>query len=367
MLTEAFKGLSNLETIDIRDFNAKRERDGTWWNSWGATTVHQKTGVRLRESYRATGSQSRYLSHVFSNLLYSLGVAGRTPHRFEVLLRQQPGGLPDGSFHLANFMFPAVQPVLQNLKALFLTLNLSEMSASIYHTHNGGMPVVPASGRSLRHFLCCTPNLTHLRLNFQKFHVKDNRDFVDWLAAAPTTPPVAPSPTRVTVHSPPPVYLPHLTALEFGQLDVSRDALLAVVTKFASKLKHLSLWRMTIDTGPPGPYDTKPNIWSQFFRFLAAVPELELSYLKVGALSQSERHQAVHFEVEVGGKERSETLREYSGNQMKKFIRTLAQDVVVEWPPEILMESDTSDSDDEDMHDDDEDEDDEVEDDEDDE
>ena len=363
MLTEIFKGLTNLETVDVRDFCAKRERDGTYWASWGATTVYKETGVRLRESYCGTGSQSRFVSHVFSNLMYSLGVAGRTPPRFEVLLRQQPAGLPDGAFHLANFMYPAVQPVLQNLKALFLTLNLSDLSTHTHHTHTGGTPVLNVAGRSLRHFLGCTPNLTHLRLNFQKFHVADNMDFMNWLAASPVSTSALPGFTKIAMDESPPVSLPHLTALELGQLDVNRDTLLAVLSRFAPKLTHLSLWRMTIEAGNPGPYDTKPNIWSQFFKGLVAVPELELTYLKVGALTQS--HHTAQFKTEIGGKQQSETMREYSGRDMEKFVRSLANDVVVDWPPELSMDSDASNSDeDEDMYDN---EDDEAEDDEDDE
>ncbi|KAJ4341758.1 hypothetical protein N0V95_007112 [Ascochyta clinopodiicola] len=354
MLTEAFKGLTNLETVDVRDFCAKRERDGTYWNSWGATTVYQDTGVRLRESHRGTGQQSRFVSHVFSTLLYSLGVAGQKPPRLEVLLRQQPAGLPDGAFHLANFMFPAVQPVLQDLTALFLTLNLSDMS-HIHHTHSGGLPVAKTAGRSLRHFLSCTPNLKHLRLNFQKFQVHDNVDFINWLAVVPNSAPTPPSPTKITMGEPSPVSLPHLEALELGQLDVNKDTLLAVLCKFAPMLQRLSLWRMTIDAGPVGPYNMKPNIWSQFFRGIAQVPGLELRYLKVGALSQS--HHSTKFKTEVDDKEQFEMMRECSGKHMEKFIESLAQDVIVEWPPEVAMDSDASNSDDdEDMYDDEDDE-----------
>lgn len=350
MLTEAFKGLSNLETVDVRDFCAKRERDGTYWASWGATTVYQQTGVRLRESYRGTGSQTRFVSHVFSNLLYSMGVAGRTPPRIEVLLRQQPAGLPDTAFHLANFTFPAIHPVLYNLKALFLTLNLSDLSTHTHHTYSGGLPVTTAAGRSLRHFLNCTPNLTHLRLNFQKYHVPDNMKFMEWLAASPTSPKTSPQPSRVSLEEPPPVSLPRLTALEFGQLDVNRDILLAVLTRFAAKLERLSLWRMTIEAGPPNPYDTRPNLWSRFFRSVRSIPDLDLNYLKVGALTQNGH--AVKFKTEIGGKEKSETAMEYFGKDMARFVTGLENDVVVEWPPDIIVESDASNSDDdEDMDD----------------
>lgn len=348
MLTEIFKGLTNLETVDVRDFAARRERDGTFWASWGATTVHKETGVRLRESYRGTGSQSRFVSHVFSNLLYAMGIARRTPPRFEVLLRQQPAGLPDGAFHLPNFTFSAIQPVLLNLKTLFLTLNLSDLSAHIHHTYSGGTPVGTMPGRSLRHFLSCTPNLTHLRLNFQKFHVADNKDFMQWFATSPPSVPEAPHPTRISTEEPPPINLPHLAALEFGTLDVHRDTLLAVVQRFAPNLTHLSLWRMTIEAGPPGPYDPKPNLWSQFFNGLASVPDLNLTYLKVGALTQS--HHTARFATQIDGKE-NEIMREYSGKDMKSFIKRLVTDVVVDWPPEIVMSDGSNSDEDDDMYD----------------
>lgn len=349
MLTEVFKNLSNLETVDVRDFCAKRERDGTYWNSWGATTVYKETGVRLRESYRGPGSQSRFVSHVFSNLLYSLGVSGRTPPRFEVLLRQQPAGLPDGAFHLANFTYPAVHPVLQNLKALFLTLNLSDPSTQTHHTYSGGTPVGSMAGRSLRHFLSCTPNLTHLRLNFQKSHFNDNTEFVKWLSAVPNPALKHPQPTTITMEEPLPMGLPHLTALEFGQLHIRRDILLAVLIKFASTLETLSLWRMTIYVEAIGPYNTKPNLWSRFFRDLAVVPGLNLAHFKVGALSQD--HHVVHFKTEIASKEQTEKTREYSGKEMKEFVRSLADDVAVEWPPED-EEFESDPDEDEDMYDD---------------
>lgn len=356
MLTEIFKGLVNLETIDVRDFSAKRERDGTSWASWGATTVYKETGVRLRESYRGTGSQSRFVSHVFSNLLYAVGVAGRTPPKLQVLFRQQPGGLPDGAFHLANFTFPAVQPVLHNLRALFLTLNLADVSAQVYHTYSDGTPVRTLPGRSLRQFLQCTPNLEHLRLNFQKYHVDDNMSFMKWLATCPTSSPELPHPTRTTTEEPPPVGLPRLKSLELGQLDVHRDTLLDVLYRFAPKLEYLSLWRMTIKAGPPGPYDPKPNIWAQFFRGLASVPDLDLTYLKAGALTQDGYN--ARFKNEAGGDDDTELQREYSGKDMKTFIKGLASDIVVAWPLPVDIISDGSDSDeDEDMYDDEDDED----------
>lgn len=44
---------------------------------------------------------------------------------------------------------------------------------------------------------------------------------------------------------------------------------------------------------------------------------------------------------------------EYSGKDMAKFVKSLEHDVVVEWPPDIIVDSDASNLDgDEDMYDD---------------
>lgn len=190
----------------------------------------------------------------------------------------------------------------------------------------------------------------------------DNKDFMAWLAMSPTSDlklsdPKPPRPARISMEASSPVNLPNLSALELGTLNVHRDSLLAVVQRFAPRLQHLTLWRMTIDAGLPGPYDPKPNIWSQFFKGLASMHELDLKYLKVGSLSQS--HHTVRFGPETDNKRRPETIREHSGKGMKNFIESLAEDVVVEWPPEIVDGSNSDD--DEDMDDEDEEEEDDEE------
>lgn len=144
------------------------------------------------------------------------------------------------------------------------------------------------------------------------------------------------------------IHLPHLTALDLGSLVISKDTLISVLSKFSPNLKHLSLWRMTID----GPLDgSRPNNWSLFFKDLAAMPKLELSYLKVGAIMQGVV--VAHFNKEGGDEYQYETLREYSGSWdgMKRFIHCLVRDVEVDWPDDDdAVESDESDSDeDEDM------------------
>lgn len=168
-----------------------------------------------------------------------------------------------------------------------------------------------------------------------------------WLATSPSSVTEDPRPTEVSTKEPPPVDLPHLTAFELGTLDVNRDTLLAVVRRLAPKLTHLSLWRMSIEAGPHGPYNPKPNIWSQFFECLASDPELGLTYLKVGSLTQDRFK--VKFSAQVDDK--GDDLREYSGKSMKSFIKRLAEDVFVDWPPEITLSDNSNSDEDEDMYD----------------
>lgn len=363
MLTETFKGLTNLETVDIRDFCARRERDNTFWNSWGATTVYHDTGVRLRHCYREHALQQPFISNVLSILLYSLGMARRSLPRLEISLHSRVTCLPETAFHIASFTLPTVMPVLQNLTALFLPLNFSQTS-HILNSHGS----TAASYFPLRHFLTCTPNLVHLRLNFYKSQLAEpvNADFLQWLAAVPTFA-TAPGPTQITTspqgkERPSSVLLSHLTALDLGQLVVTEKLLLDLLHKFAPTLRHLSLWRISIYAGRPGLDDSKPNAWSHFFKRLAAVPELQLAYLKVGALSQVDalNHQPCHT-TKFLAQEQATISREFTGSteDMARFVASLAQDVAVDWPQPMIEDDgndDTSNSDNEDMDDDGEDE-----------
>ncbi|EUC29583.1 hypothetical protein COCCADRAFT_29369 [Bipolaris zeicola 26-R-13] len=348
MLSEAFSRLENLQTVGIRNFDSnKRTRDGKSWSSWGATTVYRETGVRL--SFADRGSYSpeittRFVSRIFSSVLYALGRANRQPPQFEVLLRQH--GLLDSAFFLPDFFLPTIEPVLRNMTTLLLNVSLV---IRLLHTHSNGASADLHPGRSLRHFLRHTPNLTHLRLNFEKHLVANNEAFLSWLSTPPP-PPTMP----VSFLHPDPVALPLLKTLELGQQSVRADILTSLIARFAPTLEDLSLWRMNIHSFTHIPMGHQPNFWRDFFNKVSKIPQLNLNHLKVGMLQQD--HSYVNFREKEDAKPLK--VKEHTGKGMDKFWEELAEQVFVDRQPEIPHSNGDDSGEDEDMNDEEEEEDD---------
>jgi hypothetical protein len=342
MLTEAFRNLENLETVDLRDFSARRPRDGTRWSSWGSTTVKEETGMSLSFTYHGTHSQNRFVSHIFSTILYALGKAERNLPRFEVLLRQKPGGLPDSSFHIPDFMYPTYKPVLQNLTALFLALDIPPS----HHIYADGSTASGSSTRSLRRFLGYTRNLTHLRLNFQMYQNEPNDQFVQWLGQpvpastiASNTDPALPS---AAVMDPPPIDLPFLKELDLGSLRIDKNDLYALLFKFSSQLEALSLWRLTVYQRSAR---TRHNLWYDFFKTLQSPQFAKFDRLKATILDQ-EAGGRVALSTNQGNTQSGEVL-EVSGKELKQFFNNLENYMPTDWPEiaAVFPDSDEENSD----------------------
>lgn len=260
----------------------------------------------------------------------------------QVLLRQR--GLPDASFFLPDFLRPTVEPVLRSTRTLLLTV---ELDMRFLHTHSNGTSADPHVGRSLRHFLGHTPNLEHLRLNFEKHVISNNEAFLRWLSEPASVAALQ----SAAFLNPVPIALPRLKNLELGQLSVRPGVLHSVVSKFAPTLQDLSLWRINLQSITPVPSGHKPNFWKDLFNQLSKIPQLNINRLKVGMLQQD--HMFVNFkEDEEGSKPPKE--KEYSGKDMYKFWVQLKEQVSVEWPPEPVFASDDGSDEDEDMDDEDE-------------
>ncbi|KAH7066787.1 hypothetical protein BKA63DRAFT_127820 [Paraphoma chrysanthemicola] len=340
MLTEAFKNLENLHTVGIRDFNNdKRRRDGIGasWSSWGATTVYRETGVELQFStihHLTTGQAVNFACLAFQNIIYALGKANRKPQELEVLLRRSL--LPDGAFYIPKFLQPELDLVLHDLKTLLLRTDVFVRS---FHTHTNGTPVDLKPGHYLRFFLGRTPNLTHLRLNLQKSNIKDNEEFLEWLALPPATPTSLPTP----FFDPPSIALHKLAKLEFGQFNARPSILLNVIAKFASTLQEISLWRITMNAGAGTSFAGQPNLWAGFFSKLADVPQLNLTSLKTGMLSQD--HFLVQFKNPGVKDAKPDMSREYAGNKMEAFLKELIDEVFVLWPQVVHVDSENEDED----------------------
>lgn len=345
MLTEAFANLVNLQTVGIRDFNAHRPRDGAsaHWSSWGATTVKQDTGVALEFSGMGS-SIPDFVSHVFTNVLYALGKAHRKPKEFEVLLRR--GGLNDTALSLPEFIQPSISPVLNSLTTLLLNV---ELDARYSHTYINGNIQYVKERTSLQRFFTRTPNLKHLRLNFSKFAMVPNTNFLEWLGEQI---PTSTSATTSTSLDPMPIQLPYLKQLDLGQLSVRPDTLLPIIKKFAKTLEGVSFWRMTLHTHMLPPPGHKPNYWADLFIRMSQIGDLKLKHLKVGRLQQNDMY--VSFKDE-GQNENAQLLQamEYSAKGLENFYADAAERVVVNWPEPVQRKSDNDDEDveDEDMMD----------------
>ncbi|KAF1943929.1 hypothetical protein EJ02DRAFT_452963 [Clathrospora elynae] len=343
MLTEAFQRLENLDTVGIRDFNAdSRLRDGknASWSSWGATTVYRETGIQLQFSNRGSYTSeagTRFVTRVFSSVLYALAKANCNPPKVEVLLRHS--GLPDATFFLPDFVRPTIAPMLHNIKALLLNVDLA---MRYLHTHSSGTSADPHAGRSLRRFLSFTPNLTHLRLNFEKHLVANNEAFLEWLGQP--APAATAGAQNTTFLDPAPVSLQHLKQLEFGQLNVRPDILFAIATKFAPTLQDVSFWRMNLHSQAAVPYGHKPNYWADLFAKLSRTSQLNLNHLKVGMLQQDHNHVGFKTEDE---KSNPLKLKEYTGKDMGKFWNDLQEQVSVLWPEPVIRINDAESEDDE--------------------
>lgn len=347
MLTEAFMNLENLHTVGIRDFNNdKRYRDGfgASWTSWGASTVQRKTGLSLQFSH----DWPVFVTHLFQTLLLALGRAKRTPDAMEILLRR--GALVNGAFHVADFLRPTISPVLESLKTLLLTVDVSSRQMYIADAKDSG------SGTSLREFLNHTPNITQLRLNLQKYQATNNENFLRWLSESP----VSLKSPAATCLDPAPVTLAYLATLEFGQFNVQPQLLLRVVAKFAPTLRDLSLWRLGLhDATHSISHTRKPNMWAGLFGQLASMPNLQLDHLKVGMLNQD----SLHVQFKYPNTDDAPVLKkEYSGKHMDGFLKELVEQVFVVWPREndptdsdAEGEDDEEDEEDEEMADDDDD------------
>ncbi|KAF5849172.1 hypothetical protein GGP41_006034, partial [Bipolaris sorokiniana] len=267
--------------------------------------IYRETGVRL--SFADRGSYSpeittRFVSRIFSSVLYALGKANRQPPQFEVLLRQH--GLLDSAFFLPDFLLPTIEPVLRNMTTLLLSVSLV---IRLLHTHSNGASADLHPGRSLRHFLRHTPNLTHLRLNFEKHLVANNEAFLSWLSTPPPT-----TTMPVSFLHPDPIALPLLKTLELGQQSVRADILISLIAKFAPTLEDLSLWRMNIHSFTHIPMGHQPNFWRDFFNKVSRIPQLNLNHLKVGMLQQDHSH--VNFREKEDAK--SLKVKEHTGNGM---------------------------------------------------
>ncbi|KAI0022310.1 hypothetical protein F4780DRAFT_733770 [Xylariomycetidae sp. FL0641] len=288
LLTKALDNLPNLVTLGLRDFNSNtRYRDNTVWRPYGSNTLARETGYDF-SLYSAYQSLSRYereyvLRRLFRGLLQAVAKVHRQqrvvgserqslPTRLEVILRHGPLG--DSAFALPDHMGETISPVLTDLKALFLVIDGKDLGTYI------GDPSRPTnySQYHLSHFLYKAQSLEHLRLNLVLFRHTDIANFFGWLAGDPNVvlnknsegngtgdgddnsnnhheneghvPPWPPTPA-----------FSRLEVLEIGMVAVKPQMLLAVIRRYKSTLRSISLHRIRLEPDFEPNNNKEVNLW----------------------------------------------------------------------------------------------------------
>jgi hypothetical protein len=271
MLVEAFANLTNLETVDIRDFNSRsRNRDGigSQWKSYGAVAIAISTGAPVKPG--ATMDQDPYAAQLFSATTAALATAEARPKSIEVLMRSgsswRPFALHDTAFYIPPRMEASMSPLLAGLKSLHLSLAL---------THTTRMrPFM------FQKFLSLTPNLTWLRLNFTNTTRNDSESVLAWLALKDGQSPAAPFDMD-------PIRLDHLERLDLGSNEMEQKTLVKLVAKFAPTLVSLYLRRVSLLDQADHTRDVKSNPWELCLRAMSKIPNLNLRALDFSSITVS--------------------------------------------------------------------------------
>lgn len=156
MLSAALKGFRNCHTIEIRDYNCRRARDGKEWRSYGAHKIKAETGFfPLR-----TGPESRdepIATQIFTAVVSAAVTAGFPLNSLLVTFLHGPVWDRDGmlphAFYIPSDLAVEYKAVLEQLDTL--TLAVRTQGDEVPFTHE------------LCSFLCLACNLTSLRLNPQ--------------------------------------------------------------------------------------------------------------------------------------------------------------------------------------------------------
>ncbi|CEI69427.1 hypothetical protein FVEN_g6952 [Fusarium venenatum] len=357
MLAEAFRNLSNLEDVVIRDFNSnRRSRDnpGKQWTSYGSTTAFRETGHRPGQGGgQAWGPypSTAYGSSVFISVLFALGQANAKPKGIEYMSRAR-NHLRDCAFNIPSYMEPSVIPVLENLEKLHIDIDL--LGGNDFPVDTSGHP----SDMMLRGFLLKLKNIKHLRINETHSSVNGPDMLLKWLgsevstsapaslsappsASGPGPAPASISPTSAPLSSIPSPEYPQLAALDFGMMNVEAQHILAVTRKFSSTLKRLELHKITLRRRLPEGHtgaSPKVNMWNKFLEKLKDIPNLDLHHIKV---SLPQQHWTSRSRCFVAFEDTRDNVSQYTGPDWKHFVEhEMRTKVTVQWSHEDSGDSD---------------------------
>ncbi len=257
-------------------------------------------------------SQATYASRVFLNLLRALGKAGSRPKRFEVILRHT-GRLYDHAFNIPEYFKSSIEPVLANLRTLFLDLNFA---CPPTHVLVDGVPAECPS-YLLRKFLSKVHQLEHLRMNFQNFQEERTNDVLTWLSQPASNVSPSTSPAEELPEAPRPICLANLRQLDIGMTTVEPKFLLSLLRKYRATLRNISFHKVTLLQPDSVKSEEKVNLWVAFFQQLLRL-DLKLSAINLSSLAQCQmgKHKPIVFEDS-----RHHSSRSWAGSDVQSGLR----------------------------------------------
>lgn len=242
MVVDALRRLPNLLSIHMRDYNSPtkyRDGPGAVWRSCGAVTAEEKTGKEISMTNSLdTVNAIRLVDTLFQNILLAMVEADVRPINFELTLKA--GGVSD----YVLYVQPQLRPVLEGFTKLHLDLNNRTWQSNRH---------LSPRGNGLKQFIAACPNLTSLRINFQRSSEVTAR-FYSWLAGE-----VADD----DEDSIPPPELRYLKRLELGMCDLHESIPDALLARFESTLESITFWRIRL-YHTDSRLTTEENLWAKF-------------------------------------------------------------------------------------------------------
>ncbi|KAI1458059.1 hypothetical protein F4805DRAFT_155456 [Annulohypoxylon moriforme] len=371
LLAEALHNLPKLQTIGLRDFcSPGRSHDGEHkvWRTYGAPTFEEETNSHLdlprfiRPPNAPQERHASYISHTFLAMLQALGKAKEVqqPPGLEVILRNCY--LPAPAFNIPRYLEPAISPVLQDLKVLFL--DLGPISFSKLTINNAGrFEGFTYTGYLLAKFLAKTPSLQHLRLNFRDCNPTEAKGILQWLAHVPISPGTSQASTLNLSEGqgtngmrdlgnirerfpklPTPVF-PHLEKLDIGMVTLGLPLLLQVLKRYKSSLRTISLHKVILDSQPTHA-SGKVNLWSTFF---SRITKFDLNAVNLSYVRQKYNNNPllVEFRPPNHGPITNPFAKGWSGFDLERASQEFIESMIIQWPDDEEMGDDdlSSDSD----------------------
>lgn len=389
-LIEAFTNLTNLDTVDLRDFNSRtRYRDGVaaFWCSYGSPTFqrlrnkiipppppHPSTNDSNGFSLPMHPDSNNYFSPhkifagaLIQNILIAVAESGSRLSNLEINLKEPNWNIQDSTFYMPHSIRPKLLPILEGLRSLLLVVTLPDTS------------IQPVGFRApqLKEFITLCTNIDHLRVNFG--FSPGSTDVLAWLAGndgatdvATTSPAATGSPAvtpagipntnangtdtvdgdpmiALTLPSPSAAALANLHSLDLGYVDTDVPTVKALLKRFPD-LESLAFYRLCLhdntDTTAIIKDGTRQgtNLWANLCEVLAEEPT-NISRLSLGMLTQTTA--GVPGRTKVGHSRYSNpdellASKVYFTNKFRKTSSVwaiAAQCIKVTWPAYVISTS----------------------------